>query len=100
MVNDTVFIMFGIDRNANVASDLLILDVRNVNSISFSSKYPLLDSTNSNDSSSSSSNGSPDNKDSSDSNDDISKHLSTGAIVGIAVGCSILVGDYATQEEL
>lgn len=93
LVNNTVFILFGTDKDANPTSDLLVLDVRNVSAIAFSSKYPL-------DSTTASNNGTSDSSSTTNSNDSGNKtsanygnenHLSNGAVIGIAVGCSIVV---------
>lgn len=88
-----MFILFGIDKDANPTSDLLVLDVRNVSAIAFSSKYPLDSTTASNsgtsDSSSTTNSSDADNK--ANANDDNEDHLSSGATIGIGVGCGIVV---------
>ncbi|KAK4513115.1 uncharacterized protein ATC70_012909 [Mucor velutinosus] len=86
LVENAVFILFGIDKDANPTFDLLVLDVRNVGAIQFSSKYPLdasgSSNSNSNGSSSHDGTGAGGGKDKSG--------LSSGATIGIAVGCSIV----------
>lgn len=89
LVNQTsLFIMFGLDKDANPTNDLLILDVRNSNNISFANHFPFdIDaaSTSSNVSSNSS------NSTSSASGSGSTGGLSTGAIAGIAVGGVVAV---------
>ena len=83
MVNDTsLFILFGLNKDGNPTNDLLILDVKDINSISFASTFPIISN------SSSSSNGTNSTNKSDEANSD---GLSTGATVGIAVGCGAVV---------
>ncbi|CAO0796622.1 unnamed protein product [Mucor circinelloides] len=83
LVNDTsLFIMFGLDKDGNPTNDLLILDVADVNSISFLSTFPKI-----NNSSTSNTNGTTSNGDNNSNTPKQEGGLSTGATIGIAVGC-------------
>ncbi|KAK4516915.1 uncharacterized protein ATC70_000242 [Mucor velutinosus] len=87
LVNGTnLFIMFGLDLSGNPTNDLMILDVADVNTISFLSAFP-----NINNSSASNTNGTTSNGN--NGSNTLSQGrggLSTGAIIGIAVGCSVV----------
>lgn len=84
-MNDTdLFIMFGLDKDGNPTNDLMILDVADVNAISFLSNFPTIN------------NASTSNADGANPNGNTPTQgggggLSTGAIVGIAVGCGVVV---------
>jgi hypothetical protein len=76
LVNQTsLFILFGLDKDANPTNDLLVLDVRDVNNISFASTFPFDNTI------ATSGNGTANTSNSSGGGS-----LSTGAIAGIAVG--------------
>lgn len=94
LVNDTsLFILFGLDKDGNPTNDLLILDVKDVDSISFASTFPIISS------SSSSNNGINSTNKSDEANSD---GLSTEATVGIAVGCGavVIILSYLNPEYL
>lgn len=76
--------MFGLDKDGNPTNDLMILDVADVNAISFLSNFPTIN------------NASTSNADGANPNGNTPTQgggggLSTGAIVGIAVGCGVVV---------
>ncbi|KAF1796000.1 hypothetical protein V8B55DRAFT_1468748 [Mucor lusitanicus] len=86
LVNDTsLFIMFGLDKDGNPTNDLMILDVADVNAISFLSTFPKINNSSTSNTNGTLSNG---NRDSNASNQG-GGGLSTGVIVGIAVGCGV-----------
>lgn len=78
--------MFGLDKDGNPTNDLLILDVADVNSISFLSTFPKI-----NNSSTSNTNGTTSNGDNNSNTPKQEGGLSTGATIGIAVGCGAVV---------
>ncbi|GAA5798706.1 hypothetical protein HPULCUR_004111 [Helicostylum pulchrum] len=86
LVDDTsLFILFGMTKDKTATNTMLVLDLRNISSLSFSETYPLSNlSVASSDNSSSV--ASPDN-----SSSGISSGISSGAIAGIAVGAVVLV---------
>lgn len=84
--------MFGLDKDGNPTNDLLILDVKDVDSISFASTFPVISK------SSSSNNGTNSTNRSDEANSD---GLSTKATVGIAVGCgAVVISSYLNPEYL
>ena len=68
--------MFGVTNGGSVTNNMLVLDVRNASSPTFSEKYPLLD-LNANDG---------------------SDGLSGGTIAGIVVGAVIAVRSFITKS--
>ncbi|KAI9273811.1 hypothetical protein EDC94DRAFT_689831 [Helicostylum pulchrum] len=86
LVDDTsLFILFGMTKDKTATNTMLVLDLRNISSLSFSETYPLSNlSVASSDNSSSV--ASPDN-----SSSGISSGISSGAIAGIAVGAVVLI---------
>lgn len=79
--------MFGLDKDGNPTNDLMILDVADVNAISFLSTFPKINNSSTSNTNGTLSNG---NRDSNASNQG-GGGLSTGVIVGIAVGCGVAV---------
>ncbi|KAL9558742.1 hypothetical protein MBANPS3_000728 [Mucor bainieri] len=78
--------MFGLDKDGNPTSDLMILDVADVNAISFLSTFPKANSSNtSNNSNGTALNGS----NGPNTPNQGGRGLSMGAIIGIAVGCGV-----------
>lgn len=78
--------MFGIDGSGNPTNDLLVLDVRNPNNITFATQFPLQSNINNNgNNNGNSSNNNNNGKNNNDTGPQKSG-LGTGAIAGIAVG--------------
>lgn len=92
-VNDTsLFILFGLDKNGNPTNNLLILDVKDLDSISFTSTFPIISN------STSSNNGTNSTNKSDEASSD---GLSTEAAVGIAVGCgAVVILSYLSLDHL
>ncbi|GAA5798701.1 hypothetical protein HPULCUR_004106 [Helicostylum pulchrum] len=88
-----LFILFGLNKDATRTNELLILDVRNVDNLTFATTFPfdnVVDTTGN-----STSGGTTGGNTSSENNSTSGNHkagLSTGAIAGIAVGGVIAVG--------
>lgn len=82
--------MFGIDRSGNPTNDLLVLDVRNPNNITFATQFPFDNVAQPNSNNNGNNNGnSSNNNNNGNNNNNTEQHkngLGTGAIAGIAVG--------------
>jgi hypothetical protein len=93
--NISLFLLFGLDQTGNALNDILILDVRNVNNITFEEKYPfVLDTTITNDKNNTTSSVHPTQLTVQDASRETNgATLSTGAIAGIAAAVGILVSN-------
>ena len=81
--NSSLFILFGSDRDGQYTNDMAVLDVRDINNISFVNNFPFDNASNS---SSANNNGTQSNGTQPSATEPKSSGLSTGAIAGIAVG--------------
>lgn len=101
LVNNTsLFILFGLNKDATRTNELLILDVRNVNNLTFATTFPF---DNIVDTAGNSTTGGTAGGNTSSGNNSIGdghkEGLSTGAIAGIAVGGVIAVGSFFFKKK-
>jgi hypothetical protein len=86
LVNTSLFILFGVTTDSVALDDMLILDVASVSNITIEKTYPYDKNTGVND-------DSPTDKETFGKGNN-EKSLSTGAIIGISVGCVVTVSEY------
>ncbi|KAI9471878.1 MAG: hypothetical protein EXX96DRAFT_611183 [Benjaminiella poitrasii] len=87
--NDTLFVMWGVDSNLAGTSNVLLLNISNPYSISYTDRFNLIqtNTTSNNDNGSSSANGTNSSSTDEKEKGENDSTLSGGAIAGIVVGC-------------
>lgn len=88
-----MFILFGLNKDATRTNELLILDVRDVDNLTFATTFPFANAvdTTGNNTTGGNTSGGDTSGENSNTSDKHKEGLSTGSIAGIAVGGVIAV---------